>query len=281
MYSNRKFYSFGKSIIILINGSLSKNMNRVSGIYRILNVKNGKFYIGSSSNIYTRLKRHKNVLKRDKHENIHLQHAWNKYGEESFIFEVVEECLVEELIKKEQYYLDVLKPYDNEIGYNICVFADSVSGKKHTEQAKQKMREKALGRVCSEEQKQKIREMRLGKKHNEETKKKMSESHKGRSSSMLGKNHKPETIEKMKKAHANKKFTDEELMHLASFHVGEKNSSAKLTEEDVKNILFLYEKNKTTYSKLGKMFNVSKATIFRIIKRKSWKHLGESSNATK
>ncbi|MEN6292413.1 MAG: GIY-YIG nuclease family protein, partial [Methanobacterium sp.] len=61
------------------------------GVYKISNKIDGKSYYGSSKNIEKRWLRHKNELNKNKHINILLQRAWNKYGEENFIFSVVEE----------------------------------------------------------------------------------------------------------------------------------------------------------------------------------------------
>lgn len=57
---------------------------RKAGIYCIENTKNKKVYIGSSKNIYQRLLKHFALLKHNKHQNGHLQNAWNKYGEDVF-----------------------------------------------------------------------------------------------------------------------------------------------------------------------------------------------------
>jgi group I intron endonuclease len=59
-------------------------------IYRIRNVVNGKFYVGSTVNTRERFRTHRNKLRRGAHHTPHLQAAWNKYGEECFVFEVVE-----------------------------------------------------------------------------------------------------------------------------------------------------------------------------------------------
>jgi group I intron endonuclease len=83
------------------------------GIYRIKNKINGKCYYGSSKNIEKRWKTHLNQLRNKKHINCILQNAWNKYGENNFIFEVVEECNTETLFEIEQGYIDSLG------GYNI------------------------------------------------------------------------------------------------------------------------------------------------------------------
>ena len=82
------------------------------GIYRIKNKTNDKCYYGSSKNIEKRLKTHLNQLKNKKHINSILQRAWDKYGENNFIFEVVEECKLENLFEVEQKYIDTCGDYN-------------------------------------------------------------------------------------------------------------------------------------------------------------------------
>lgn len=82
------------------------------GIYRILNSINGKSYYGSSKEIEKRWARHKRELRSGTHINKILQRAWDKYGENSFVFEVVEECLEECLLSVEQKYLDSNPEYN-------------------------------------------------------------------------------------------------------------------------------------------------------------------------
>lgn len=65
-------------------------------IYRITNMANGKFYIGSADSFARREWQHKYALRRNEHKNPHLQASWNKHGEEMFLFEVVEEIPQEE-----------------------------------------------------------------------------------------------------------------------------------------------------------------------------------------
>jgi group I intron endonuclease len=77
------------------------------GIYKIKNLVNDKCYYGSSKNIEKRWVIHKNHLKNGKHHNIHLQRSWDKYGENNFVFEVVEECDETILLELEQKYLDL------------------------------------------------------------------------------------------------------------------------------------------------------------------------------
>jgi group I intron endonuclease len=82
------------------------------GIYKITNLVNGKIYYGSSKDIEKRWRIHKNNLNNNKHHNIKLLNAWNKYGEENFKFDVIEECDETILLEKEQYYLDLKPDYN-------------------------------------------------------------------------------------------------------------------------------------------------------------------------
>lgn len=91
-----------------------------SGVYQIRNIVNNKIYIGSSNDLRIRFISHKSLLKNNRHFNIYLQNAYNKYGKDNFIFEIIAVCPVEYIIKLEQWFLDKLKP-----DYNICAFANS------------------------------------------------------------------------------------------------------------------------------------------------------------
>lgn len=111
------------------------------GIYQIKNNINNKLYIGSSCNIEKRFLAHKNLLKRNKHHSIHLQNAWNKYGEENFTFDILEITNIDNLLEKENYFLNTLlksNEYMNSISdyfiknsYNICPLAIKGFSGKH------------------------------------------------------------------------------------------------------------------------------------------------------
>lgn len=82
---------------------------KTSGIYQITCTANSRKYIGSSLSIERRFTDHKTRLKYNKHRNSHLQNAWNKYGKDSFIFEIVRgvENATTEIIRNiEQEILD-------------------------------------------------------------------------------------------------------------------------------------------------------------------------------
>ena len=103
-------------------------MNNNSGIYLIKNNINNKVYVGSAANITTRWNSHKSALNSQKHKNIHLQRAWNKYGATNFCFSVIELCDKKELIIKEQTQINKLKSANSLYGYNIAPIAMSSLG---------------------------------------------------------------------------------------------------------------------------------------------------------
>lgn len=89
------------------------------GIYKIENTVNGKVYIGQSIHIELRWAEHKSELRGGYHENSHLQLAWNKYGEVSFKFSVLEFCDKSDLNDREIYWINYYKSFYGQNGYNI------------------------------------------------------------------------------------------------------------------------------------------------------------------
>lgn len=98
-----------------INKKEVKPINPVlkSGIYKILNTKNEKCYIGSAVLLSTRFNTHKSFLRNNRHPNKHLQSSWNKHSGWNFEFVIIEYCEKEKLLEREQYYLDALQPEYN------------------------------------------------------------------------------------------------------------------------------------------------------------------------
>lgn len=89
------------------------------GIYKITNKKNGKVYIGQSNDMVKRKNSHFNALRKNKHDNVHLQNSFNKYGECNFSFEVLEECSEDELNDLEIKYIKEYNSTDRKFGFNI------------------------------------------------------------------------------------------------------------------------------------------------------------------
>lgn len=123
-----------------------------SGVYGILNLFNDKIYIGSAAYIKNRFSWHYRALDNAKHHNVLLQRAWIKYGEDSFIFFVIERT--EDLLEREQYWIDRFSSHS----YNLYFKAGSPSGFKHTEESKIKISIGGKGRKLSEETKRKMAE---------------------------------------------------------------------------------------------------------------------------
>lgn len=92
-----------------------------SGIYTITNIINNKIYVGSSCTLNRRLTIHKRTLRQNKHHNIHLQRAYNKYGKEFFKFELLEYCEESLLPYIEYYWINTLNTLNFEYGYNIAI----------------------------------------------------------------------------------------------------------------------------------------------------------------
>lgn len=147
---------------------------KVPVIYKIRNVVNQKFYVGSTGNKRERFRTHRNKLRSSKHHCAHLQAAWNKCGEDCFVFEVVEVVSsIDELQKAEDVWLSEW------VGNENCYNHGLRSGAPWRGVAKEL--HPNFGRVMSEDQKGVLRKARLaqpdpriGKKHTEETKQRIS-----------------------------------------------------------------------------------------------------------
>jgi group I intron endonuclease len=158
---------------------------KVSGIYKIINKVNGKYYVGSSKNIHKRWNEHRSDLNNKKHANEYLQKSWNKHGPNNFNF-VIMECIKEEkLIEIEQKYLDELK--NEKRCYNLTFIAG---------------RTEMTDRV-----KLKLSIAHTGMKASEETKRKMSESMTGKNNHMFGKHRSKNTKKKISDSHLRKNYT--------------------------------------------------------------------------
>lgn len=228
--------------------NFGKNTNYKSGIYRI-DCTNGMFYIGSASVLRTRFCCHRGTLSENKHDNIIMQNLCSKYGIDSLTFTVLELCDKEQLIQREQYYIDLFVP-----DINISKIAGATYGlkhwvgKKHSEETKKKIsdsniRTKALNKKPP---KKKLTKEEVLARFIAQTK---TEEHSERSRKImlgnkywLGRKHKPETI-------------------AARLGAGNPNAKSVVCEE--LNMVFQTCKDACLF------FNVSKATITKAINGKT------------
>lgn len=211
------------------------------GIYKITNLVNNKVYIGQAIDIDKRWYEHINDLKNNKHINKHLQRAWNKYREENFKFEVIEDCVEDKLTEREQYWIDYYEGINSKNNYN---FRNAGNRGKFSEISIQKRTKTRRGFKHSIETKQKMSKSHIGIKHTEETRKKLSNYHKGKKLSvdtinklkeiannnkcyLIGRKLTDETKEKIRQAHLGKHLSEEHKYKIGQAHKGVSNQSAK------------------------------------------------------
>lgn len=105
------------------------------GIYKITNNINNKVYIGQSRNIHSRLNAHKtrpfNINSNDYNKRLYV--SIRKYGLENFSFEIIEECLIEELNERENYWIKYYNSNKEEYGYNQTLTEYNIVAQKISE----------------------------------------------------------------------------------------------------------------------------------------------------
>lgn len=218
---------------------------KISGIYQIKNLVNGKVYIGSSVDIKSRWRNHLSKLRNNKHHSRHLQRAWDKYGENSFEFSIVEYVSSEiNLLEIEQKWIDKTKCCDINFGYNIIQKAESNIGHKWTEESKQKSSNAKKGKYLGENN------PFYGKEHSDETKEKMSKSH-------IGVKHSDESKKKI--SESQRSISGTKVSH-------------KLNVNDVK-VIKEYLNKGIDYKEIAEIFGVHKTTINMIKHGRRWSHV--------
>ena len=96
--------------------------NNQCGVYVIRNIENGKMYIGSTSNSFKkRWENHRRKLRKNKHHSTHLQSSYNKYGKDSFEFQIIEITSPEKARERESYYISLYNTLNPKYGYNIAI----------------------------------------------------------------------------------------------------------------------------------------------------------------
>ena len=176
----------------------------MSGIYFIINLYNGKYYVGSTTNFKRRWKDHRYYLGNNNHHCILLQRAWNKYGSEAFQFTIVE--IVDDtfkLLEIEQLWINASNCCNTNIGYNLNPTAGSQLGFKwkqgHTDEWKKALSERSKGnqynkgRKFTIEHREKLAASKIGKLRPIEVRIKIANG-------KIGKKQTKEHIENMRKA---------------------------------------------------------------------------------
>lgn len=155
------------------------------GIYEICNQRDGKAttYVGSSIDIKRRWNHHRCLLGKGGHFNVHLQNAWDRYGEDAFEWRVIEEIKNREnLLEREQFWLDHYLGFQDAC-YNIAITAGPAG-------------------PMSEETRRKIGNAHRGKRQSEEHRRKIGEANRGKPPWSTGKKLSAKTRRKISNAHA-------------------------------------------------------------------------------
>jgi group I intron endonuclease len=167
------------------------------GIYKIINVVNNKFYVGSAVDLKRRKSRHFSELRNGKHNNRHLQAAWLKYGEEAFVFAVVEALPDDaDLLAAENIWLK--EHVGNDYCYNIGVDATAPHlgmsgplsptwGYRHSPENLKRIGAASKARVQSEKEKTKRRATMRGKPQSADVRAKISATLTGEGNFWFGK----------------------------------------------------------------------------------------------
>ena len=182
--------------------------------------------IGQTNDIHRRWGQYKTLLRRGAHDNLHLQRAWNKYGENNFCFEIIALCPTLQLDDEEIKFIQIYKATDRRCGYNIALGGhrpivsqetkarlkvtnggvnNGFWGKTHSAESKQRMRdaqkgEKShmFGKSLSKDAKEKLRLYHLGRSCSEETRKKLREAKMGSKNYLFGKHRSDEVKRKIR-----------------------------------------------------------------------------------
>lgn len=164
-------------------------------IYKIINIINGKFYVGSTVNQRERFRAHRTRLRNNNHHCAHLQYAWNKYGEDNFIFKVIAHIPEDESIHEAEN-LWLSEHVGKEHCYNTSKFSEApMKGRNHTTKAKALMSENRTGVHAGENH------YRYGATLSEEVKRKIGDTQRGKPKGP-GRKVSPEGMEKIKAAAA-------------------------------------------------------------------------------
>jgi len=223
-----------------------------NGVYQIRNTTNEKIYIGSSAGrdgLPRRWIDHRKELRGSYHKNQYLQNAWNKYGEDTFIFEILLICDPEDCLMYEQIALDHYRPE-----YNISPTAGNTLGCKMSDKTKALMSKQRKGVLKTPETRKR---MALAQQRSDaiERRKKNLRPRFGKENPMFGRTLSADHRERLSLANR-----------------GSNSHKAILTEDQVCEIKKLLRQG-VPGATIGRQFGVHRDTIYSIKSGKSWRHV--------
>lgn len=236
-----------------------KDIYQQIGIYRITNLQNGMSYIGKTGmNFGDRWDSHRALLRAGKHGNSYLQNAWNKYGEESFEFAIVE--VVDDNDKLNELEIRYIADFKaREMSYNLHAGGDGGYN---------------LGKHLSEETKRKIGEKNrahmTGRKASAETRAKMSSSQSARYANWTEEDRVRHGKVSAERA-VGYSWTDEAKRRFSARQHSSPNG-AKYTPDDIRAIRAKREAG-ATLAELAREYGSSPSYISTIIHRHRWANI--------
>jgi hypothetical protein len=270
------------NILYKIIRDVDKHLLKESGVYQIKNKNNNKVYIGSTSGRFSkRLTSHIRELIEYRHHSKHLQNCFNKNPNfEYFEISILEVCSSDQCLEREQFYLDLYKPYDDKFGYNISPTAASCLGIKKSEEEKIIIFERM--RKLSDDQVIEIFKLRNELKLNNEEISKIIGISKNYISSVLTRSEKYKYVKekynlKLEVKHT-KKFNREDVLKIFDLY-----ENQRLSIMDIKSLTsfetiplrhLIYNDNLYREEKDGLIFNVEKNRknkIYKINRKSGYK----------
>lgn len=131
-------------------------ISRTPSVYQIRHIESGKVYVGSAVDPRSRRRQHQHELRKGTHHSSYLQHAYDKYGEDAFVFEIIEPVLFcEDLIARETHWIRALCAAERSHGYNVLPLAGSPLGAKRTDEERARISERSKAQWADPDQRAK------------------------------------------------------------------------------------------------------------------------------
>lgn len=204
------------------------------------------------------------MLRRGVHPNIIMQRCFDIYGESAFNFRIVEFCDKSTLISREQFHIDGMT---KKTRMNICLTAGNTAGRKHSEETKDLIRKKAIGRPAAPRTQEYRDAISKRFKNKPKSPEHMAALQKGRSERVYTAEQRLAISEKLKESYRNgsrsRTKTEDHKNKIGRFY-------ANLTDDEVREIRKLKELGHTCRS-LALQFNSNAGTISQICTRKRYK----------
>jgi group I intron endonuclease len=234
----------------LITAAEARAITRKPAIYKIT-APSGNFYVGSSIYARRRWNKHRSDLRCNRHHSPALQASANKYGCDALDFEILEFCSREELMDREQFYIDTLNPR-----YNVGLVAGrAMLGRKHSKESAKKIGDANRGNRHTEDSRRRMSIAHAGKVLSGEHRKNLSHAHNGRPQSdehkkkradaQRGKRHTEGTIEKIRLA--KRKYSDKQYQEMLSSY----ESGVKIS--DLAKLYGVHENTMSLYIRAARM----------------------------